>query len=167
MAYEQTSIDPMKSWGEITSILYAHGCKGSAYAEKPGEGFQIEFIKDVKGKSILVRIPVGYDFTPAKDHYGRNKPVTEAQKQQEIRTKWRSLFYYIKAQFDAIDKGIVVYEQAFFADIVGYLPDGRQGRAIEVFLPEVMDGRLSSVKLLPDPPKDDPEVKSVTVELIQ
>jgi hypothetical protein len=33
MAYEQTSVDPMKSWGEIVKILYAHGCEATRYTE--------------------------------------------------------------------------------------------------------------------------------------
>jgi len=156
MPYENTSVDSMKSWSEICSILYAHGCKGTAYTEAPGTGFQIEFVRDVRGKSILVRVPVAYDLAPEKDRYGHVKQKTPAQIEQEKRTKWRSLFYWIKAQFDAIDKGIVAYEEAFLAGIVGHLSDGRTGRVIDV-MPGLAQGRLSEVKLLPDPDRDDRE----------
>lgn len=77
-----------------------------------------------KGKQ-LVRMPVAYDYSRCK---------TPNQKEQERRTKWRSLYYYVKAVFDAVDKGIVMVEQAFMADTVVSLPNGEQKRVIEAFL---------------------------------
>lgn len=150
MPYEDTKVEAMRSWGEICSVLYAHGCKGTAYTEAPGTGFQIEFVRDIMGKPVLVRIPVAYDLAPRLDKRANKRiPPTPAQIEQEKRTKWRSLFYYIKAQFDAIDKGIVAYEQAFLADIVGHLPDGRTGRVIDV-MPGLAKGRLQEIRLLPE-----------------
>jgi hypothetical protein len=154
MPYEDTKVDAMRSWGDICAVLYAHGCEGTAYTELQGQGFQIEFVRKIQGKKVLVRMPVAYDLGPEKDRYGHLKPLTPAQIEQEKRTKWRSLFYYIKAQFDAIDKGIVAYEQAFLADIVGHLPDGRTGRVIDV-MPGLAKGRLSEIKLLPEGEEDD------------
>lgn len=149
MAYEKTTVDAMKSWGEINSILYAHGCEGTSYSEIPERGFQIEFVRRVEGRPVLVRIPVAYDLEP-RQRNGKPVPPTAAQREQERRTKWRSLYYWIKAQFDAMDKGIVSYEQAFLADIVVGLPDGRRSRVIDAIRPE-LDGRAFDVgKLLPE-----------------
>lgn len=144
MAYEKTSVDAMRSWGEINAVLYAHGCEGTAYSEIPERGFQIEFVRRAKeSRPILVRIPVSYSYT-AK--------ATPAQREQEKRTKWRSLFYWIKAQFDAIDKGIVSYEQAFLSDTVVFLPGGVQSRLIDAVRPDLASGREFNVgKLLPMP----------------
>jgi len=44
MAYEQTSVDAMKSWGEICKVLYSHGCEATRYTETP-DGFIMEFIR--------------------------------------------------------------------------------------------------------------------------
>lgn len=136
MAYEQTTVDPMKSWGEIVKILYAHGCEATRYTDMV-EGFQIEFIRvsavgGIKGKQI-VKMPVRYDFSKCR---------TPQHRDQERRTKWRSLFYYVKATFDAVDKGLVTVEQAFMADTVVSLPSGEQKRVIEAFLPQVSRGIL-------------------------
>jgi hypothetical protein len=136
MPYEKTTIDPMKSWGEICRVLYSHGCEATRYTELP-DGFIVEFIRvsifgGVKGKQI-VKMPVKYDFSGCK---------TVQQQEQERRTKWRSLFYYVKATFDAVDKGIVTIEQAFMADTVVSLPSGEQKRVIEAFLPQVSRGFL-------------------------
>ena len=143
MAYEQTSVDAMKSWGEICKVLYSHGCEATRYTETP-EGLIIEFIRvstagGQKGKQV-VRMPVAYDYSRCK---------TPNQKEQEKRTKWRSLFYYIKAIFDAVDKGIVMVEQAFMADTVVSLPSGEQKRVIEAFLPQVSHGVLDVFALPP------------------
>lgn len=143
MAYEQTSVDAMKSWGEICKVLYSHGCEATRYTETP-DGFIMEFIRvsmaeGRKGKQ-LVRMPVAYDYSRCK---------TPNQKEQERRTKWRSLYYYVKAVFDAVDKGIVMVEQAFMADTVVSLPSGEQKRVIEAFLPQVSHGVLDVFALPP------------------
>lgn len=143
MAYEQTSVDAMKSWGEICKVLYSHGCEATRYTETQ-DGFIMEFIRASvtegrKGKQ-LVRMPVAYDYSRCK---------TPNQKEQERRTKWRSLYYYVKAVFDAVDKGIVMVEQAFMADTVVSLPSGEQKRVIEAFLPQVSHGVLDVFALPP------------------
>lgn len=143
MPYEKTTVDPMRSWGEICKILYAHGCEATRYTEL-AEGFIIEFIRvsmnaGVKGKQV-VKMPVRYDYSKAR---------TVQMKEQERRTKWRSLFYYIKATFDAVDKGLVTIEQAFMADTVVSLPSGEQKRVIEAFLPQVSRGVLDMFALPP------------------
>lgn len=138
MAYETTSVDCMKSWGEICKVLYSHGCEATRYTEMP-DGFQIEFsMKKVvggRGGHQAVRMPVMYDFSSCR---------TEAQKEQEKRTKWRSLYYYIKAVFDAIDKGLVLTEQAFMADTVVFLPDGRDVRVIDALIPQIASGVMNA-----------------------
>ncbi|MCK9601040.1 MAG: hypothetical protein M0R06_18505 [Sphaerochaeta sp.] len=136
MSYESTQVPEMKSWGEICKVLYSHGCEATRYTETP-EGFIMEFIRasvtdGQKGKQ-LVRMPVSYDYSRCK---------TPNQREQEKRTKWRSLYYYVKAVFDAVDKGIVMVEQAFMADTVVSLPSGEQKRVIEAFLPQVSHGVL-------------------------
>ena len=141
MAYEKTTVDCMKSWGEVCKILYAHGCEATRYTETP-DGFIIEFIRVSasergKGKQV-VRMPIRYDFSQCK---------TPNHAEQERRTKWRSLYYYVKAVFDAVDKGIVMVEQAFMADTVVSLPSGEQRRVIEAFLPQVSRGVLDAFAL--------------------
>jgi len=141
MAYEKTTVDSMKSWGAVCKVLYSHGCEATRYTESQ-EGFIVEFIRvsivgGIKGKQV-VRMPVRYDYSKSR---------TEQQKEQERRTKWRSLFYYIKAIFDAVDKGLVTVEQAFMADTMVSLPSGEQKRVIEAFLPQVSRGVLDMFAL--------------------
>lgn len=146
MAYETTTIDPMKSWGEICAVVYAHGCEGTSYSEIPTKGFEVQFIKSTtlgdSPRKTMVRIPVFFKF-PDK--------ATPKMREQEIRTKWRSLYYYIKAVFDAIDKGIVTYEQVFLADMVMSLPNGEQSRVIDAMLPDQATGGVDLQHLLPSP----------------
>jgi hypothetical protein len=154
MAYETTTVDCMKSWGEINSILYKHKCEATAYSEIPNRGFQIEFVKKVNNRNVLVRVPVMYTF---------DKGMTEKMMEQEKRTKWRSLFYWVKAQFDAIDKGIVSYEQAFLADVVAQLPNGEQVRVIDALMPGLQNNEINLMKLLPEPKVAPPRGEHGTV----
>jgi hypothetical protein len=141
MAYEKTTVDAMRSWSEINRILYAHGCEGTSYTEVPDKGFQIEFVRRKDGRPLLVRIPVEYTY---------QAKATPNQREQEKRTKWRSLYNWLKAQFDAIDKGIVSYEQAFLADCVVLLPGGVQSRVIDAIRPELRSGEEYDLsRLLP------------------
>jgi hypothetical protein len=140
MAYEKTLVDAMKSWGEINSVLYAHGCEGTSYSEIPEKGFQIEFVRRVDGRPTLVRVPVEYRYPDR---------ATPAQREQWRRTKWRSLFHWIKAQFDAIDQGIASYEQAFLSDTVVLLPNGGRSRVIDAIRPELNGREFNLAKLLP------------------
>ncbi len=143
MAYEKTTVDAMSSWGDINVILYAHGCEATSQSEIPEHGFQIEFVRNDGGKRTLVRIPVSYRFEPR---------MTAKQREQEKRTKWRSLYHWIKAQFDAIDKGIVSYEQVFLSDIVVHLPGGQQSRIIDAIRPDLAPGQVFDLsRLLPAP----------------
>jgi hypothetical protein len=151
MAYETTSVDCMKSWGEICKVLYSHGCEATRYTDMP-DGFIVEFIRvslagGVKGRQV-VRMPIRYDYSKCK---------TPNQKEQEKRTKWRSLYHYVKAVFDAVDKGIVMVEQAFMADTLVTLPSGEQARVIEAFLPQVSRGVLDVFALPPARPPGETE----------
>ena len=75
--------------------------------------------------------------------------ATPAQREQWRRTKWRSLFHWIKAQFDAIDQGIASYEQAFLSDTVVLLPNGGRSRVIDAIRPELNGREFNLAKLLP------------------
>lgn len=149
MAYEHTSVDTMKSWGEICRVLYSHGVEATRYTEN-STGIVIEFVRIVKAKDgtttkRVVKMPVYYDFK------GLDTP---AKQDQEKRTKWRSLFYYIKATFDAIDQGIVGYEQAFLADTVLLLPSGVSVRVIEAMRPSLKSNCMDPFVPLLEPPEE-------------
>ena len=51
MAYEHTSVDTMKSWGEICKVLYSHGCEATRYTET-AQGFIIEFLRTKPTKHV-------------------------------------------------------------------------------------------------------------------
>jgi len=140
MAYESTQVSPIRTWGDINALLYSHECSASRYTDEINKGFAVEFITKrtavIEDKKVprnhAVRIPVTFDFSQCN---------TKKQREQEIRTKWRSVFYWLKAQFDAIDKGIVLFEQVFLADTVLPLPGGRSIRLIDHVLPDLVGGK--------------------------
>jgi hypothetical protein len=49
--------------------------------------------------------------------------MTEPERPQSQRQKWRALLLLVKAKLEAVDANISTFEEAFLADIV--MPDGR------------------------------------------
>jgi hypothetical protein len=146
MAYETTDVPAMQSYGEIVALLAMHGCDSTRHTEQP-DGFILEFVRPINNGRVLVKIPVRYELTPKK-HSNRLSPtpLTKCQIEQEKRTKWRGLYFYLKGVFDAVDKHIVMFEQAFLADTVMALPNGRSGRLIELMpgahIGEIIDSQF-------------------------
>ena len=103
------------------------------------DGFTVAFGWIRSGRQFLVQLPIRFDFRWCK---------TDQHRAQERRTRWRALFYYLKAVFDAIDKGIVLQEQAFMADLVLRLPNGETTRVVEAVLPQLTAGRSPDLKAM-------------------
>jgi hypothetical protein len=60
-------------------------------------------------------------------------PLGAARSEQTVRSRWRALLLVIKARLEAIDLGIMSFEDAFLADII--LPDKRT--VAEVMRPQI------------------------------
>jgi hypothetical protein len=71
-------------------------------------------------------------------------PLAGARSEQMIRSRWRALLLVIKARLEAIDLGIMGWEDAFLADII--LPDKRT--VAEVMRPQI-EAAYSTGKMPP------------------
>ncbi|MCK9598862.1 MAG: hypothetical protein M0R06_07485 [Sphaerochaeta sp.] len=146
-AYATTKVPIVQSIEEIRVMIMKHGGVGFRYTQVL-DGITIEWGWTKGGQNFLAKLPMRFDYKPTHKQFGQWVPLTESQKEQEQRTKVRSLMYYLKATYDAIDKGIVLQEQAFMGDLVMRLPNGSTSRVIDALLPQIASGQRVNVSQL-------------------
>ena len=156
-AYKNTSIDWTKSQGEIMKLLSMRGIKETRFtnisfetASKAGldiqkdcEAIMLEFFKPIElssgmGGTIPIRIIIP------------NIPEDEQKKRQA----YRIFFWYLKTKFEAVDTGLIEFEQEFMPHIA--LGKGQGvGNVWQTFkkklLPEIMSGKSADINLLEPP----------------
>lgn len=99
---ERTRVPARQTRGEIEDLVMKRKAKSFAtYME--ASGVMISF--EMQDRRIAFRLPL-----PSKG-------------EQEIRSRWRGLLLCLKAKFEAIDRGVETFEQAFLAHTM--MPDGR------------------------------------------
>lgn len=121
---KQTSVSPEKSRAEIERTLARWGASSFAYMTEPGRA-AIAFIAN--GKQVRFVLPLPTDpnefmRTEGKAHRVRTHAQRQAALEQAIRQKWRALALSIKAKLEAVESGIVTFEEEFLAHFV--LPSG-------------------------------------------
>lgn len=120
----QTSVSSEKSRREIEQTLIRYGATSFAYGWQENAamiGFKAH------DRNIRLVLPM-----PDRDHCaftrtptGRARSASEADKafEQAVRQKWRALALVIKAKLEAVESGIVTFEDEFAMHMV--LPGGR------------------------------------------
>jgi len=126
MYAEGTSVPVEKSKAEIEGLLTRYGADQfvSGWAENQA---RIQF--RAKGKYIrfVLQLPKADEKRFAYDSRytwkRRNAAAATNAHAQEIRRLWRALALVVKAKLEAVQSGIVSFEQEFMAHIV--MPDGK------------------------------------------
>lgn len=116
-----TTVPVEKSRNELDALLQKYGATGFAYARRPG----VEVIGFEYGQRTI-------QFTltePPRDEYTRNgrgysRSTVDIDKhwEQAKRQFWRIFLMTIKAKMEAVECGIVTFEEEFLAHTV--TPDG-------------------------------------------
>ncbi len=136
-AYRYTDVPAERSLSQIKEMLYKHGAVGTQVTEIPEKSLvQFTFSRRVLVDKVEKQQPCRIDIL-----YG-NRKVSEAL---------RMIFYYLKAKFDAVDWGVISFEEAFLPYFLGKLPDGRQVTVAELMLPDLKKGRLPSSDIFKAP----------------
>ena len=165
---ERTEVAPDRSRGEIERILTRYGASAFGYGWLDGEGRkagQAAITFHAQGKHVRFVLPL-----PRKDadeivYTHRNQPRyswrKRTEKQQEeaydqaVRQRWRALVLVIKAKLEAVESGIVTFEEEFMAHIV--LPSGET--VGEWFVPQLEQAyetqQMPPGLMLALPPADD------------
>jgi hypothetical protein len=118
----QTEVPIERSKTEIESILNKYGATGFGYL-RDGDTYMIVF--QVEGRRIrfVLPMPKYADFKYTDAGRLRSADSQSSAWEQAGRQKWRALVLVIKAKLEAVEAGIVTFEEEFLAHIM--LPDGR------------------------------------------
>lgn len=120
----QTTVSSERSRAEIEAVLRRYGADQFAY------GWDQQFAMigfQVNGRNIRFRLPLPdradqrFTFTPTRKR--RTAEAAEKEYEQAVRQRWRALLLVIKAKLEAVESGIVTFEDEFLAHML--LPDGR------------------------------------------
>jgi hypothetical protein len=119
-----TSVSSEKSRNEIESILRRYGADEFAYATNK-ERAMIGFVANDRQVRLILPMPDPkarqFTHTPGRG-YARSAAEADKAYEQAIRQKWRALALMVKAKLEAVESGIVSFEQEFLPHII--LPGG-------------------------------------------
>lgn len=125
MAYaENTTVSSEKSRNEIERTLMRYGADQFAYMSGR-DGAAVAFVANGKQVRFTITLPNRSErrFTHTPTGQVRADSTALAEYEKAVRQKWRALALVVKAKLEAVDAGIVTFEQEFFAHLV--LPGGQ------------------------------------------
>ncbi|CAG0954362.1 hypothetical protein GPROT1_00328 [Gammaproteobacteria bacterium] len=165
-AYSSTSVPVERSKEAIRKLLIQYGARGVQFTEefatpqRPGR-INVRFAKDVDGQlrtvSVALEVPRPPEpkrKQPARRSYcGRSISTKTATNRDEqmYRATYRALHWWLKSQFEAVEFGLLSFEDVFLAHFE-WIVDGRSTTVGALIRPRLMSGG----SLLPAPrPEDD------------
>ncbi|WP_430912864.1 hypothetical protein [Methylobacterium sp. sgz302541] len=114
-----TSVSTDRSIAEIRATVRRYGASEFAHMESDAQA-AITFT--MHGRRIMFRLampdPTDRAFTQTERGKARSVSVAEAAWEQACRSRWRALALVIKAKLEAVEVGIVVFEDEFLANTV-------------------------------------------------
>ncbi|GJE29787.1 hypothetical protein [Methylobacterium organophilum] len=114
-----TSVSMDRSIAEIRTIVRRYGANEFLHMESDGLA-AVAFT--MHGRRILFRVPMpdpkSREFTHTETGKVRAANVAETAWEQACRASWRALALVIKAKLEAIEVGIVLFEDEFLANTV-------------------------------------------------
>lgn len=137
-AYINTKVSVGQSQEHIRNLFRKHkivGCQFSEmWDEKTGKTTHLElrFLRDVDGEKRTVKIVV---------------PVLSSAKRT-----YRILYWWLKSMLEAVEVGLVQFEEAFLTHFEWMLDDGSVSTVGEIVLSKL--GRSGHDRLLPEPGGD-------------
>lgn len=123
-----TMVSVDKSIGELRGLLYKYGASGFQFTEMVGgqfTGSEIKFMYEYRLIKLTMPLPDKdsreFTHTPERGTH-RGKNAIFRLWEQECRARWQALVKFIQMTLEAIDNGVITFDQAFFPFMV--LPDG-------------------------------------------
>lgn len=112
-----TAVPMDRSISEIRTTVRRYGATEFAHMESDAQA-AITFT--MRGRRIFFRLampdPKAHEFTVTETGKARSASVAEAAWEQACRSRWRALALVIKAKLEAVEVGIVVFEDEFLAN---------------------------------------------------
>lgn len=122
---QTTTVSADRTRAEIERTLVRYGATQFAYG---WQGMQAVIGFTMAGRQIRFMLPLPDPEDPAfrRTPTGRSRTAIEAAKhhKQAVQQKWRALALIVKAKLEAVESGIVTFEEEFAMHMV--LPDNRR-----------------------------------------
>lgn len=144
MTYARTTtVDESKTKEDIERVLRRYGATSFVSgwdADRAMIGFT------VRGRQVRFVMPMpdrqAREFTHTPERKTpRTKAAADKEFEQAVKSRWRSLYLVIKAKLEAVETGLVTFEEEFAMHTV--LPSGRT--VAEHVLPEIEQAYLTGV----------------------
>lgn len=121
---QQTNVTVNRSVAEIERALTRWGAEQFAYGWNGDRGV-IGFVVRQRQVRLTVPLPDRQDKSFTHTPTGRPRSASQAKAayDQAVRQRWRALTLIVKAKLEAVEAGIVEFEDEFAMDIV--LPNGQ------------------------------------------
>ena len=121
----QTTVTSAKSRDEIERTLVRYGATQFAYGWQ-GDKAVIGFTMEQRQMRFHLPLPDATDREFTQTPTGRRRSAAESLKAhaQAERQRWRALLLIVKAKLEAVESGIVTFEEEFAMHMV--LPDNRR-----------------------------------------
>lgn len=130
----KTTVGADKTLSDIRSVLSRYGAEQFAYMESPHVA-TVAFVKS--GRQIRFTIDLPDRSERQFTHHSRGArtaTAAAAAHEQAVRQRWRALLLIIKAKLEAVESGIVTFDQEFAMHMM--LPGG-------VHVGEAVSGAIS------------------------
>lgn len=136
---ENTEVPIERSKAEIERILIRYGAEQFMYGTSIDKAM-VAFTAQNKHVRFVLPMPDPDDERFKRTPMGRVRKgeVINKEYAQEIRRRWRALALSIKGKLEAVESGIMTFEQEFMAHIV--LPN--QQTVGELMLPQIEEAYL-------------------------
>ena len=145
-AYATTQVTVAKTQEDIRKLLVRYGAKGMQLTEifePPSLNLRFQVIVEHAGNTALAMVSMEI---PTGEQEAKNEREAEQLRRQSA----RALFYYLKAQLEAVDFGLVKLEEAFLAHFEIPGADGQMTTVGKRVLPEFVAASARAVpQLLP------------------
>lgn len=118
-----TDVSSDRSIAEVKRTLMRYGASQFAYMESEGKAV-VAFVAHDRQVRFVLPLPNRYsrEFT----HHSRGErtqSAAEAAYEQAVKQRWRALALVVKAKLEAVESGIVTFEQEFAMHMI--LPGGQ------------------------------------------
>lgn len=111
IANYSTTVDAHKSVGEIQGMLAAHGAQSILLDYRGGAPVAVSFVVDVAGQPVSFRLTANRDGVLRAMESDPKVPKSHRTELQALRTAWRILRDWVRAQLAIIEAGIVTLPQ--------------------------------------------------------
>lgn len=125
-SYKTTSVPIARSQEQIRKILQANGVRGVQFSEDfESHEVLLRFAKEVEGTVRTVRVALRIPDAPERKRTHRGShwvhgrlvpyPSQDDRQEQMARATYRALHYWLKSQFEAVDFGLLRFEDIFLS----------------------------------------------------